>query len=317
MNQTLIKKLFIIFIFFNSIAPSSNKKSSKHKQRQPQMNTKQHTMTQQMQQQMMAQQQMQQPMTAQQQMQQPMQQPMMAQQPMQQPMPAMNNQIAPQTNTSNNLINMAENLYGNQLPTNITSNQISSNGMSMTIVQQLDPAKAAQLVADIHVLKKNFNTVSKILEKSIKINFYSDTMPSTETQQLRQEILKFTQNGMPIFDPKKQILSLTGELTNAPAPKPVAINPYTNTPVTLLDLSILQELRRLLINNIQNILFSIGEIDCHAWNVASMRQYMPGKAFEWIKQPQKNKAYNQNLVRDSWRTSIEYIANGKMKIKRK
>lgn len=320
MNQKLIKKLFIISILFNSITASSNKQNSKHQNskhqnRQTHVNTKQHPMIQPIQQgiSMPAQpmqgqiQQQGQPLV-------PQQVSMQTNQNLQQQQQQQQYNVSPQQNQPT--MNIAQNMYNPTQPIMITSNQMAADGMSMSVIQKLDPVKAAQLIADIDTLKKNFVTLSKILEKSIKINFYSDTLPSTETQQLRKEILSFTQNGMPIFNSTKQILSLTGELTNAPAPQSLAINPYTNMPMTLLDLPILQELRRLLMHNIQNILFSIGEIDCHAWNVGAMRQYMPKQAFEWLKQPQKNKAYNQNLVRDSWRTSIEYIANGKMKIKK-
>ena len=54
---------------------------------------------------------------------------------------------------------------------NVTSTQMSNNNMSMTIVEQLDPMKAAQLVADIQTLKQNYKTLSIMLQSSIKIHF--------------------------------------------------------------------------------------------------------------------------------------------------
>jgi hypothetical protein len=292
MNQTLIKKLFIISIFFNSITPSSNKQNSKLQKRPPHSNTKNMPIIQQM---------IQQGVSS------LPQQQMMTQQQMQQPMPAINNQTAPQPNTPNNLINMAQNLYSNQAPTNITSNQIAANGMSMTIVQQLDPIKAAQLVADIYTLQQNYFILSEIIETTISKNFN----PKINSQQ-RQSQYTYRLND-PAFDPTKKIINAAGGYTDAPMPKSTAINPFTGTPITLFDLATLKQIRKLLLNNIQLMLFALGDMDACAWNVQQMISNMPVTK-QWLSaNANQPNAYSLNALRPLWKQSTDYIGQGKLR----
>jgi hypothetical protein len=294
MNQSLIKKTFIISLLFSSMVLLGSKQSSKHKTKTSHPVTPQIMQGIQMQPQPMAQ---------------PPVPPMVTQTMMPTTAPAqpqMINQALPLNNMA------AQNLYGNPNGMMVTSNQMAGDGMSMTVVQKLDPVKAAQLVADIHTLKKNFVILSDSLKKAITINFYSDTLP----QPTQQTSAGYSIASGP-FDPTKQIINPAGGFTNAPAPQPTAINPFTQMPVTLLDLPMLQEIRRSLLNNIQTMLFAIGDVTCQAWNVNAMRQYMPVQAKEWSKQAAINKAYNQNLVYPAWRKSMEYVMEGKLKLRNK
>jgi len=189
---------------------------------------------------------------------------------------------------------------------NVTSTQMSNNNMSMTIVEQLDPMKAAQLVADIQTLKQNYKTLSIMLQSSIKIHF-------SENQNTQPISQKYTFNiAGAIIDPTKQIISSTGNYSNAPTPTLPAINPYTGALVTLLDLPTLTEIRRLYINNIHTLLFALSDIDANQWNVKQMQNYM-GRQFQSLSTPAgQPRAYNFNALRPLWKQATDYIQQGRL-----
>jgi hypothetical protein len=189
----------------------------------------------------------------------------------------------------------------------IASHQISTDGRSMTIVEELNPIKAAKLVADIATLKENFKIISTILYETVHKSILMNPKPTSKfTYRLDERA----------FDPTKEILNPNGGFINGVVPQAVAINPYNGKPVTLNDLRHLQETRKLYLNIIQLMLLILGDIVTNEWNVKQIHKYIPletrQKIWNLNIQP---KAYGFNLARPIWKIAIDYVADGKLKIK--
>ena len=188
----------------------------------------------------------------------------------------------------------------------VGSAQMSNNNMSITIVEYLDPIKAAQLVTDIATLKQNYQTLSTMLESSIKTHF-------SQNQNIKSPSQYIFNINSPMLNPTKQIINPTGNYSNAPAPTsgPV-INPYTGALVTLLDIPTLTEIRQLYISNIHTLLFALGDIDANQWNVEQMKHYM-GQQFQSLSVPAgQPRAYNFNSLRPIWKQATDYIQQGRL-----
>lgn len=210
--------------------------------------------------------------------------------------------------------------YAYQMATNnemlVTSSQMTGNGMSMTVTQQLDPMKGAQLISDLATLKQNYQILSNMLEYAVK-SFIKNASFETGSNQQTVTSLNYNRT-LPAFDPTKQIFNPNGHYANSNAGSSVSttnpINPYTGNPITLFDLPILKELRKLYLSNVFTLLFALGDMDCCLWNIKQMQKYMPLQ-FRTLTAPLgQSRAYDFNLVGPLWQQSSNFIKQGKLKI---
>ncbi len=230
----------------------------------------------------------------------------------------LNQQIqSPQINNQQTIPVQAKPLYSYNTNTtyDMTNNIETKNGNSLTIVQTLDPKKAAILIAEIYALKQNYEILLEATRHSIVNNFTSVGIDNNHKLRINQKPIRYnyrTRLNDNTFNPKTQIISPNGGYFQAPAPAEIAINPYTGLPVTFQDLVILKELRRLYLNEVMNLLFILSDIEATKFNVQQIYQFAPQKVTS-LKTPSTESGYNFNLIRPLWRMPISYITSAHTK----
>ncbi len=184
------------------------------------------------------------------------------------------------------------------------------NGNNLTITKTLDPIKAAILIREIDTLKRNYDMFSEAVQHYV-IKYFNLRPPESNIRLRYNYSIQLDKS---IFDPTKQLINLNNNTYyDAPAPSGTAINPYTGLPVTLQDLVILKEIRRLYINEVHSLLFILANMEANSWNVKQIYQNINPLQIAQLKGKASMLAYDFNVVRALWAFAVVYIGNGEYK----
>jgi hypothetical protein len=173
----------------------------------------------------------------------------------------------------------------------------ATTSQEIIVRKELDPQKTARLIADLKNLMENHRILTFDLQNNVKIWYdvkNKNRNPDNKNQfdsiaDKWNDQKAFRKNQT--FDPTKEVFTIMGTIEPGVQPDGDTMNPYTNAPVILHDIPMLEVLRKLYIEDIYKMIYAATEAELAWWNGDQMVKANWQGAKDWAENHRRNSGY--------------------------